>query len=153
MKSNQFQLGGSIAIDDVPDVRRIVEKVQRRVVRNADDMSRMIMAAHELLENAVKFSTDGSASLHIEVKNAQVCITTRNRASVEHLDELRMIMEELGSTDPMAYYLGLMDRSPASRGGLGLGRVAAEGEMQIAFELDGDMVQVHARATLAEPAG
>ena len=154
MKSNEFQLGGAIAVDDVPDVRRIVEKVQRRVVRNDDDRSRVVMTAHELLENAVKFSVDGAASLHIVTTGSEVSITTRNRTSEAHLAELRTIAKEINATNAMAYYLGLMDRTPATRGGLGLGRVAAEGEMQIALALvEGDIVEVCARTTLVEPAG
>ena len=148
--SQRFELAGSIAIDDVPDVRKFVERVHRRVVPDGDDISRIIMAAHELLENAVKFSADGSATLHIEITNrTQVAITTRNRARPDDLEEVKRVARELDQADdPMAFYLNQMSRSPMSRGGLGIGRVAAEGEMDVEFKLDGDIVEVQARSTV-----
>ncbi len=143
-----FELTGKLTVADVPDVRRFVEKFHGRV-SNADDVSRVAMATHELLENAVKFSTDGSASLRIDVGGSQVTITTRNRARPADLDELRELARQLASTiDPMLFYLDRMRQSPTRVGGLGLGRVAAEGEMKIELVLDGDMVQVKAAATL-----
>jgi hypothetical protein len=155
VKENHFQLGGTIAVDDMPDVRRIVEKVHLRVMSNRDDIARVIMAAHELLENAVKFSSDGSATLDIEVVGGnEVCITTRNRTNPENIKELRAIRDELGSVaDSYTYYLALMHRAPrsSSGGGLGIGRVAAEGEMKIDVELEGDIVQIQARSSLAKP--
>jgi hypothetical protein len=152
MTARTFELAGSIELQDVPDVRRFVEKLHRRIVHDGDDVSRVIMAAHELLENAVKFSADGSATLHIEVTPGahEVCITTRNRARPSDVEDLRRIAAELGAaTDPMSFYLSQMHRSPETRGGLGLGRVAAEGEMAVQVKLDGDVVEINARSALA----
>lgn len=150
MTPTKFELVGAIELDDVPDVRRFVEKVHRRIVHDRDDVSRVIMAAHELLENAVKFSSDGSATLHIEITaGSQVCITTRNRANAADLEDLRRIADELESADDaMAFYLSQMQRKPTTRGGLGLGRVAAEGEMDVQVKLDGDVVEINARSAL-----
>jgi len=146
--TESFELTGNLTVADVPDVRRFVEKFHGRT-SNADDVSRVAMATHELLENAVKFSTDGSASLRIDVGGSQVTITTRNRARPTDLDELRELAHQLASTiDPMLFYLEQMRRSPTRVGGLGLGRVAAEGEMKLELVLDGDMVQIKAEATL-----
>jgi hypothetical protein len=146
--SESFQLSGNLTVADVPDVRRFVEKMHSRV-SNAEDVSRVAMATHELLENAVKFSTDGAASLRIDVGGSQVTITTRNRARSTDLDELRQLASELSTAvDPMLFYLEQMRRSPDRVGGLGLGRVAAEGEMRLELVLDGDIVQIKAEATL-----
>jgi len=154
MTDSKFELKGSIELDDVPDVRKFVEKVHKRIVTDMDDVSRVIMAAHELLENAVKFSADGSASLHIEITaNNQVCITTRNKASPDDLADLERISHEMTTaSDPMSFYLSQMQRAPASRGGIGLGRVAAEGEMEVRVKLDGDIVEVNARSALSTAA-
>jgi hypothetical protein len=143
-----FELTCSVTLEEVPAIRRLVEKVHRRFVPSSDDMSRVAMATHELLENAIKFSIDGSAMIRIEVPaDGEILITTRNRASVDDLAGLRKIAAELdASPDPMLFYIGLMQRAPDARGGLGIGRVAAEGEMQIGFALDGDIVEVKARA-------
>jgi anti-sigma regulatory factor (Ser/Thr protein kinase) len=149
-----FELTCTVTLEEVPEIRRLVERVHRRFVPNRDDISRVAMATHELLENAIKFSTDGTATIRIEVPDeGEIRITTRNRARSDDLEGLQRIAAELeASPDPMLYYIGLMQKSPDRRGGLGIGRVAAEGEMAIALELDGDVVEVSARAGLAKAA-
>ena len=144
-----------IGIDDVRDVRKLVETLHHRFVHNLDDVSRVAMATHELLENAVKFSVDGKTKLRIElVSSGRIRITTRNRALPANVEELTNLAQEFrDAIDPMLLYVDLMRRTPIDKlGGLGLGRVAAEGEMTIGLDLDGDFVQVFAEATLAEPA-
>lgn len=142
-----FLLAGAIAPEDVTDVRRVVERIYRRLVDDDDDLSRVALATHELLENAAKFSTDGQASLAIEVgQRGEVHVSTRNRATREHVEALTARSRELAAAaDPMAYYLQCMKE--VSTGGLGLGRIAAEGEMTIELAIDGDEVEVHARST------
>jgi hypothetical protein len=148
--NEHFELSGSIGVDDVPEVRRFVEKLHRRV-SNPDDVSRVAMATHELLENAVKFAVDNSTSLRVDVGGSMVTITTRNRARPQDLEELRQISRELADAiDPMLYYLEQMRRAPTRIGGLGLGRVAAEAEMRIDVVLDGDIVQIRAEARLGD---
>jgi hypothetical protein len=147
-QNESFEVAGSLLVEDVPDVRRFVERLHRRM-SDPEDVSRVAMATHELLENAVKFSTDGATCLRVEIGGSQVSITTRNRARPDDLDELRQIAIELRSAlDPMLYYLDKMRRSKSRTGGLGLGRVAAEGEMKLELVLDGDVVQIRAEATL-----
>jgi hypothetical protein len=148
MTKESFELSGALSVEDVPEVRRFVEKLHRRV-SNPDDVSRVAMATHELLENAVKFSTDGSTTLRVEIGGSVVTIMTRNRARPHDLVELGQIARDLTEAlDPMLFYLDQMRRAPQRAGGLGLGRVAAEGEMKIELVLDGDVVQVRAEATI-----
>jgi hypothetical protein len=150
--NNRFALDGPMDVGDVAHVRRFVERLCRRQLTTEDGVSRLAMATHELLENAVKFSIDGAASLTIEVKpNAEVSITTRNRASKADLADLSRLANDLhNATDPMKFYLELMRRSPSQvRGGLGIGRVAAEAEMRIELDVQGDIVQVRAEGMLA----
>ena len=147
--TNRFEIYTQIAIEDVGDVRRFVEKLHRRVLADEDTCSRVALVAHELLENAVKFSSDGTALLRVEVEAGALCITTRNRARPGDIDALERATRELDSaSDPMIHYVELMQRSPQHRGGLGLGRIAAEGEMVIAFRIDGDLVEVNAKASV-----
>jgi hypothetical protein len=152
MVNNRFELDGPMNVNDVAHVRRLVERLGRRQLTTEDGVSRLAMATHELLENAVKFSIDGAASLTVEVKpNAEVSITTRNRASEADLADLSRLAEDLhNAPDPMKFYLELMRRSPSQiRGGLGIGRVAAEAEMRIELDVQGDIVQVRAEGLLA----
>ena len=142
-----------LGIEDVPDVRRFVETFHHRFVANDDDVSRVAMATHELLENAVKFSVDGIARVRIDVLvNNRIRITTRNRTNQENFEELKQLARELhDAVDPMLIYIDLMRRSPVnSVGGIGLGRVAVEGEMQIDVEMVGEFVQVCAETALAD---
>ena len=142
-----FELNGQLGVDDVTSVRRLVEKLQRRF--SVDHAERVAMAAHELLENAIKFSADGAASIRIDLTDSNVTIKTRNRARPENLDSLKSISSRLDGVDPLEFYVSCMKASPKSPGGLGIGRVAYEAEMQIGMTFDNDMVEVRAVAALA----
>jgi anti-sigma regulatory factor (Ser/Thr protein kinase) len=150
--NNRFELDGPMDVHDVAHVRRLVERLCRRQLATEDGVSRLAMATHELLENAVKFSVDGEASLRVEVKpNAEVSIVTRNRASKADLADLSRLAKDLhAAADPMKFYLELMRRTPSQvRGGLGIGRVAAEAELRIELDVEGDIVQVRAEGNFA----
>lgn len=146
-----FELDCTIAVEDVAEVRRLVERIQLRRGADETDAARIAMAAHELLENAIKFSIDGTARIRVEVSDSsEVTILTRNRASAGDREELAVLAAELASAvDPMAFYVSLMGRAPTKRGGLGLGRIAAEGDMAIGFVFHDDVVEVHASSALA----
>jgi len=146
-----FQLDTTIALEDVKEVRKLVERIHLRLGSSRDDAARVAMAAHELLENAIKFSIDGTSHLRIEVSSdAIVTIITRNRAAADHRADLAAIAAELAAaTDPMMFYVGLMAKAPAKQGGLGIGRIAAEGDMAIGFTFTDDVVEVHASSAIA----
>jgi anti-sigma regulatory factor (Ser/Thr protein kinase) len=144
--TNRFELDGAFSVEQVPDVRRFIERVHRNTW-DGDLSARVAMASHELFENAVKFSADGNACLRIEHEDGprrKIKITTRNRANPDHREHVAKMSSELREAiDMMAYYLELMRRSPASkRGGLGLGRVAAEAEMTLDIHLEDDVVVI-----------
>ena len=61
--------------------------------------------------------------------------------------------EELVGADPMTFYLQQMSRAPQETGGLGLGRIAAEGDMSLSFVLEGEMVEVVATSRITGRAG
>lgn len=145
-RENRFELDGAFTVEQVSAVRRLLERLHRTGA-NHEMLSRVSIAAHELFENAVKFSSDGFASIRVDVVAPhRVLIMTRNRASEEHLVALRAMAARLqqGSRDMMGVYLDLMQQAPRARGGLGIGRVAAEAEMAVDIELDGDLVVVRA---------
>lgn len=138
----------------VPIVRRFVSDVTQRADVHAEDVDRIAMATHELVENAVRFSQDGTACLLIDVTPgdpSSVTIRTTNRASAENcaivvdqLDQMRAI------SDPFTFYLTAMRETArrAQGSGLGLARVFAEGSLDLDCSIEGDIIKVTARGSL-----
>jgi len=147
-----FEMSFSPSDELISLVRRFVGTFYLRVLSDPDLASRVALATHELLENAVRYSADGVALIRMEIRSLQssphVEIRTRNRAPKAHTGVLATRIDEMNSLgDPFKFYQLLMRRSAKDgiRGGLGLGRIAAEGEMAISCEILDDVVEVRAR--------
>src|SRR6185436_764691 len=74
-------------------VRRFVSDFYHRTLADPDATSRVALATHELLENAVKYSRDGHAKVRIEVsgigERVLLRICTRSRGSSEDVEQIR----------------------------------------------------------------
>src|SRR5258706_16012562 len=74
----------------IPVVRRFISEFYDRLVIDKDTVSRVALATHELLENTVKYSIDGVASIAIDVKERDTggfaTVRFRNRASAENIE-------------------------------------------------------------------
>ncbi len=132
-------------------VRRFVVDFFERVLSHGEIGDRLGLVAHELLENAVKYSTDPGAVISLLIVRStatrQIRIQTQNSASPENIERLRAIakaMEE--ANDAMAFYQRLMlDSARRSEGsGLGLARIWAEGEMRLSITIEENEVQLSA---------
>jgi hypothetical protein len=116
-------------------VRRFVSDFYDRTLSDPDATSRVALATHELLENAVKYSRDGRAKVRIEVSGlggrVRVRIRTKNRGSPEDAAHIQRTIDEMTSMDANVYYLNLMRKNASRTGGSGLGlaRIHAEAEM------------------------
>jgi len=152
-----FEMTIAPKLELVSVVRQFIGTFYAHGYGDPDTVDRVALAAHELLENAVKYSIDGATTLRMDIVTGQTTsfvIRTRNRATPDHARILKSRLDELNSSgDVDAHYLSLLARSAKNKqtGGLGLGRVASEAEMQLSFSVDDSMlVELEARTRGAE---
>jgi hypothetical protein len=143
----------------IATVRRFVAEFYNKVLHDRDVTSRLVVATHELLENAVRYSVDGQSTIRIGVQrvheSVSVTIETRNKTAVENVASLTGLLDEMkASTDRGAFYQVLMKRSSkrTDGSGLGLGRIHGESELDLACEIDGTTVTLRASATFPSKA-
>jgi hypothetical protein len=147
------ELSFSPNVSLVSTVRRFVSSFYVQVLSDAEATSKLALATHELLENAVRYSEDGHTSIRIGVRREgpriAVHIRTKNRANASHVETLKqMLAEAAAAKDPDTHYQALMRRSAkrTDGSGLGLGRIRAETDMALAVAIEGDMVELQASA-------
>ena len=152
-----FELSFRPSFELVSTVRRFVEDFYLRVLGDHDMTTRVAIATHELLENAVKYSVDGETRIRVEVAPGEgprtVSVVTRNRATEDHTSVLRSYLEEMNaSTDAPAYYQQRMRlaamRSESSQ--LGLARIRVEADMNVSCAVEGDCVTIKAETSGGE---
>jgi len=138
-------------------VRRFVSEFYQRTLGDPDGSSRVALATHELLENAVKYSKDGETTIRIEISTTgaprEVTIMLRNRAEESHIAAISAIVDGVAAAkDAFAYYQQLLHAKAKHRegSGLGLARICAEGEMKIAYTVNDDTVELLATTHVAE---
>lgn len=147
-----FELRFAPTVALVSTVRRFVTEFYDQLLGDADASSKLAMATHEMLENAVHYSSDRkselSVALHQKSRAFTVTIQTKNRASGERLLKVRHALDEVvGAEDPTALYNQLMRRAAKRTdggSGLGLGRIRAEGDLALSYSIDGDLLVVTA---------
>jgi hypothetical protein len=151
----------SIRLDFFPQARLLtatrefVTSFYSSLSPNTTTSSRLALAAHELMENAVKYSSDGAATLALSLAHRGeefvLSVSLSNRASVDHRRELERLVEEVsGAPDAMMLYLKLMRKNARNpeTSGLGLARIRAEAELSVSCTSDGDIVTILAQGPL-----
>ena len=142
-------------VELVSIVRRFVSDFYHRILGDPDTVSRLALATHELLENAVKYSTDGVTTLCIIVDrnggDTGVSIRTSNRANDPNIGRISDFFQAMNaSPDGFAYYQEVIQRAAREPdgSGLGLARVRAEGEMTMSLSVQGEMVSIIAHTNV-----
>lgn len=130
-------------------VRRFIATIYSRLKLSSVLADQVMLTAHEMLENATRHSTDGLATIAMEVRGTpdapNVTIRTVNRVRPEDRDRVAELLAELARQDDLhVFYLELMRRAALANtvGGLGLGRIASEAEMDLSMSGDGDLLEL-----------
>ncbi len=158
-----LELHFSPSVELISLVRRFVFDFYRQILRDEDAVSRVALATHELLENAVRYSTNGEALVRIDVcpddhaatgsdTPSLLTIRMENRADEPHRVALGGIFDELrDADDPFEHYRVVMTRNAkrTDGSGLGLARIRAEAEMDLDCEIEDNLVRILARTAVS----
>lgn len=141
-------------MDQVSVVRTFLEQFLGSSSPDPDLLARVTVAAHELLENAAKYSSQPGARLRtgIEKRHGRWCgwVEVANQGAPEHVDDLRMTVQELEdpATAVEMYQIDMLCSAlKGDASGLGLARIRAELEMDLSLRLEGETVWVTATAS------
>jgi hypothetical protein len=155
--SSHLELSFSPNLLMVSDVHEFVLKFCGRVLSDDDACTRLALAAHEMLENAVRYADNGETGLRIEVRGdgGDVILRTWNRTSADHLHRLTQLFSEMHREEnAFSHYLALMHKAVKRKhgSGLGLARVRAEAGMTLTQTVEEGAVHLVATMNLRQEA-
>ena len=111
----------------------------------AAELSRVLLATHELLENIVKYSTGEHAEFHCRVTATgagfQVRLRTKNRTHPDRMADAQRRLDAIAAAgDAVAHYDELIRAAAGRRdgSGLGLARIPAESDMPLRYATEQD---------------
>jgi len=122
-----------------------------------DELSRVLLAAHELLENIVKYSTGSMAEFHFTLEPAsaglRVRLQTKNCADAERIADVQRRLDAVhAARDPVSHYDDLIRAAAGRRdgSGLGLARIPAESELALSYVVEHDCLILTAEGMASE---
>ncbi len=128
--------------------RGYIVEILQPIFIDDDEVDRLAIATHELLENCVKYSSSDHVHFEFEVNRegdeAVANIRTTNSALLSHITELRRRIDALNAAhDPIAHYDEIIRESLIQGGSsLGLARVRAESGVHLSYQIQKDVVVV-----------
>jgi two-component sensor histidine kinase len=154
-----FELALRPSIELVSVVRRFVQDLCRQLSCDRDTAVRAGLTAHELLENAIRHTESGQATLRLELLPATeghtLLIKMSNEATEEATRGLEALFADMRDTDPAEHYEARMRQTAkrAEGSGLGLARIRVEAKMDLELSIEPGVVTIWARTpvTLGEP--
>ena len=129
--------------EQIDGLRTTLSDLCKPYLLDADDLSRVLLAAHELLENIVKYSLGGAAEFHFALEctepGLRVRLRTKNLAHPDRLTDVRRRLDALrAAPDPISHYDELIRAAAGRRdgSGLGLARIPAESELELGYAIE-----------------
>jgi anti-sigma regulatory factor (Ser/Thr protein kinase) len=137
----------------IGDTREFFIQALAHEIPDAVRLEQIGIAAHELMENAFRYSPVAEVTISVEVDRGEVRITAENETTPERIADLVQQVAELSAAlDPLAHYqqkmLEVVDREEGS--GLGLARIRWEAGMRVELEVAGARVRVRAVGVVDE---
>ncbi len=114
---------------------------------NREAASQVCLAAHELMENAIKYSADETAHVQLEVSlDGPIVLSVENTIRPEHVEALLAEVHAANeAVDPFEFYQKKMIESlsrPSGKAGLGLARIRWESQMTLTCEVRDGVARV-----------
>ena len=132
----------------ISPTRCYIAKILQPILVDDDAIQRLSIAAHELLENCVKYSNGEHVQFEFEVNRdgdeAIANIRTTNSAMLSHISDLRRRIDAMNAAvDPVAHYDEVIRESLVAGGSsLGLARIRAESGVLLSYRVQKDIVVV-----------
>jgi two-component sensor histidine kinase len=139
----------------VDDIRRFVQTFCASACPRAEREEHLGIATHELVQNAIcnAATPDIEVKVEVDAGGERVRLSVTNVARPDQIEVLReRLQRTIAGSDALEAYLRAMHEDPHSRGGIGLARIRFEAALDLALEVEGTRVTVHAHGPIALPA-
>jgi hypothetical protein len=133
--------------DTIDVLRETIAMLCERLLNSVERASGISMTAHELMENAAKYSLSPDALVHccIYLQPSAAVVTVANEADPSCVAVLHEELAIINEGDPLEMYVDKMRQSLEEEGSrLGLARIRSEGGAKLDVQLLGSSVLVSA---------
>lgn len=155
--SLELDVGPAAGMALATPIREFLANVYGPVLQDSRTESLLTLAAHELVENIIKYATTGRRSLTVQLDTGkrEVRIITANEATPAQITRLRAKLDRIcASETPEQLYDEFIVESAGSpvsgESGLGLIRLRAEADMHLAYTVEGTRVKIEATLQLPD---
>lgn len=150
--SLELEVGPNADMTLASRIREFLANTYGPLIRDTRVEFIISLAAHELVENIIKYGTNGRKRLRVQLDGhkRELRIITSNEATPVQVERVRAKLERIcRSNAPESLYDELIAESAdTDESGLGLIRLRAEADMHLTYEIDGNTVTICATLPL-----